>query len=296
MSWSQLQKWAREWWLLLIPGAFAIGAVLAYILTFQSLPATESPGAWGTFGDFIGGLLNPLVSVLTLFVAISVWKLQKAELELTRNEMAQTKLAMEEQAETAEQQRRQQRFFDLFNVYQQTLATISLSANAGGTVIDMHGRRAFSHILSTRANMLTQSTQMLFANTGPTRPEWSPGAPDGMVKADWDSISTLIDHYFRVLFTILREAEPILESEHVRYIKMLRAQLSRDELLFVAMNVVYDSEGMKMRSLVAKYGLLKHLPPCHLRTIAEKALPPKSFGLTWATHNLLTPLELNNAP
>lgn len=77
--------------MLLVPSAFALGAVLVYAVTFWQLPATEDPGAWGTFGDFLGGLLNPLVSTLTLFVAASVWRLQRKELALTRQALEQTK-------------------------------------------------------------------------------------------------------------------------------------------------------------------------------------------------------------
>ena len=121
-------KGLKTWWMLLVPSAFALGAVLAYAVTFWQLPATENPGAWGTFGDFLGGLLNPLVSTLTLFVAASVWKLQRKELTLTRKALKQTQLAMEEQAKTAEQQRQEQRFFDLLNVYQRTVESITFES------------------------------------------------------------------------------------------------------------------------------------------------------------------------
>lgn len=293
MNWLKWKQWFLDWWLLLVPAVFALGAITAYSIIFRSVPATENPAAWGSFGDFIGGLMNPLVSVLTLFVAISVWKLQKAELELTRNEMAQTKEAMEDQAKTAEQQRRQQRFFDLFNVYQQTLASISLTANASNSAIELSGRRALSHILFRGAGLLNPNTRRLFTNEGLVLPQWNPSSQECKITADWELIGPLVDHYFRVLFTILREAEPILESEHYRYIKMLRAQLSSGELTFIAMNALYDLEGRKMRELIAKYGLLKHLPACHLRTIAEKELPLKSFGHQWASNHLLNSTALN---
>jgi len=104
-----VSRLVRSWWLLVIPAGVALGAITTCVATFHHLPATENPGAWGTFGDYFGDLLNPLISALTLFVAISVWQLQKKEL-------AETRKAMEDQAKTAEQQRQEQRFFDLLNV------------------------------------------------------------------------------------------------------------------------------------------------------------------------------------
>jgi hypothetical protein len=71
-----------------------------------------------------------------------------------------------------------------------------------------------------------------------------------------------------------------------RYTKLLRAQLSRDEVNLIAMNLLFDKEGQKMRYLVARYGILKHMPTNHLRTIAERKLDPFSFGRKWAEKHL----------
>jgi hypothetical protein len=65
--------------------AIAFGIIVAaYIWTFRALPYNEKTDSWGQFGDLIGGLLNPLISLFTLLVAVSVWKLQKSELLETR--------------------------------------------------------------------------------------------------------------------------------------------------------------------------------------------------------------------
>ncbi len=45
---------------------------------------------WGQFGDFFGGILNPLTSFFTLIVAVFVWRLQQTEL-------LETKLTLKEQ-------------------------------------------------------------------------------------------------------------------------------------------------------------------------------------------------------
>lgn len=103
-----------------IAGLFAAIFIGSYIFTFRTLPTNENPSAWGTFGDYMGGLLNPLISLFTLMVAMKVWKLQKTELLETRK-------AVEEQGKTAEQQRQEQRFFDLLNVYYRTVDSVSFN-------------------------------------------------------------------------------------------------------------------------------------------------------------------------
>jgi hypothetical protein len=57
--------------------------LLLYISKFGMYLSTEHD-RWGQFGDFLGGILNPLTSFFTLIVAVFVWRLQSTELAETR--------------------------------------------------------------------------------------------------------------------------------------------------------------------------------------------------------------------
>ena len=65
-------------------GLLAIAAICAAVLAFvywgdiPFKPHTKA-SELGQLGDFFGGLLNPIVSALTLFVAIKGWCLQKPD-------------------------------------------------------------------------------------------------------------------------------------------------------------------------------------------------------------------------
>jgi hypothetical protein len=51
-----------------------------YIFKFHHYPITSNPSEWGTFGDYIGGLLNPIISLFTLLVtAFIAFELKKIE-------------------------------------------------------------------------------------------------------------------------------------------------------------------------------------------------------------------------
>ncbi len=93
-----------------IAGGSALVLIAGYAAVFGGLPFDQNPSAWGSFGDDMGGLLNPLISLFTLAVAVKVWQLQKTESTETRN-------ALEEPLKTAEQQRAEARFFDLCTVF-----------------------------------------------------------------------------------------------------------------------------------------------------------------------------------
>jgi hypothetical protein len=61
-----------------------------YIIKFGSFTWSEVKGDWGTFGDYIGGLLNPFISILTLgvtvYIAISINEYEKRRDLATKNE------------------------------------------------------------------------------------------------------------------------------------------------------------------------------------------------------------------
>lgn len=253
-----------------------------YVYRFGTTTST-SQGDWGTFGDFIGGTLNPIVSFLTLTVAVNVWRLQKRELEDTR-------LALEAQGKIAETQRKEQRFYDLLNLYRNTLMSVEYeytpSRDQSRVVKD---KQAFAFFASGHFGNPLVLIGLLSANNS-SHKELENAL--SYKEQSWSKNSSMLDHYFRVVFSILREAKPTLDAESHRYIKLFRAQLSNGEVCLITANLLLDEEGRNMRELVAKYGLLKHLPKCPLRTLAEQELPPASFGNKWlALHNSAAKLQ-----
>ena len=46
---------------------------------------SKDNGVWGTFGDYVGGILNPIISAFAFYLIAKTYELQKRELEATRN-------------------------------------------------------------------------------------------------------------------------------------------------------------------------------------------------------------------
>jgi hypothetical protein len=255
------------WWL---PAIAALGSILCALLFFVSDWTSGRNGIekLGQMGDFFGGILNPLVSALTLFVAISVWQLQKKELKATQK-------ALDEQAKTAEQQRQEQRFFDLLNVYQRTVDSITFASQMNQSPVQHTGKGAIAELYRNNAS----SIKDFDANGLHPATNHFPDQTNNDLKRIWnhETIAPLFDHYFRVIFHILTEAETLLGDQNTRYIQLFRAQLSRTELIILGFNLWLNDESLNMIPLAEKYGLLKHLPTGHLRTELEN-LHPKVFG------------------
>ena len=91
---DQLLKWLV--WIF----ASAIAAVAAvfifYLFNFQGSLTLEHE-RWGTFGDFMGGTLSPILSFLALAALLLTIVLQNRELEATRVEISQSRIAAQEQ-------------------------------------------------------------------------------------------------------------------------------------------------------------------------------------------------------
>lgn len=232
--------------------------------------------AWGQLGDYIGGILNPLISTLTLYVAISVWRLQKKELE-------ETNQALTDQKETAERQRREQRFFDLLGIYTDALNAIGFTEKFEETRVHHIGKHAFRFLVSSYKSPLARINH---AFEEPS--QWgdyltSPTEPKNLAE-EWQTVSPLLEHYFRTTSLVLNELDQLFpqESDRRRFGRLLRTQLSSDEIFLVAMNLLYSKTGHKMKNVVITFGLLKHMPPSYLRTIAERKLDARSFGSKWA--------------
>lgn len=85
-------------------GAVMVGAILIYFSwfwVFNSKSLSIESDGWGQFGDFLGGLLNPIVAYAAFYWLSRSVRLQKEELHETRVALAEASEAQTEQAEHA---------------------------------------------------------------------------------------------------------------------------------------------------------------------------------------------------
>lgn len=81
-------------------------------------------GVLGPFGDFFGGILNPILTFCSFMALLMTIILQQKELSLTRKELSQTKQATKdsadaliEQSKSIKQQNFENTFFNMLNLY-----------------------------------------------------------------------------------------------------------------------------------------------------------------------------------
>lgn len=86
---------------LFFAGLFLV-ALLVYYFRHVSLPI--GAGDLGQFGDYIGGLMNPVIALLALVAVINGIRLQETELAETRRELEQSRVTAQRQAKHLEEE------------------------------------------------------------------------------------------------------------------------------------------------------------------------------------------------
>jgi hypothetical protein len=82
----------------------AVIVVVVYVLNFDGR-LSDDPTAWGAFGDYVGGVLNPVFAFLAFIALLLTIILQSRELELTRVELKNSADALKDSRDIADQQR-----------------------------------------------------------------------------------------------------------------------------------------------------------------------------------------------
>jgi uncharacterized membrane protein len=87
-----------NWLPWLIAAAISVIAVahLAYILAFASEGLSNSQERWGQYGDFIGGVTNPLLSFFALIALLATLLMQRRQLDLAHEQLAVSRQELQE--------------------------------------------------------------------------------------------------------------------------------------------------------------------------------------------------------
>lgn len=82
---SRLLKWASA----IAAGVVLIALIIVKIFVdnFWKYPLPSEPDSWGQTGDFIGGLVNPVVGLATVLLIFISIHIQRGELRATTRQL-----------------------------------------------------------------------------------------------------------------------------------------------------------------------------------------------------------------
>lgn len=287
-------------------GAFAVVVVFGlYFSQFHSQLSNKND-EWGTFGDFVGGTLNPLLSFLGLLALLLTVAMQRDELEKTHEvldkqlaaqleQLENAKKISDEQLKTQAKQQFESTFFSLLNAHNQVLSDLSYEPpavqNQSSGVI---ARSYMLHSINKPRSKLRNVYLAVFARDGSDAPMneklfWLIECKKKIQKEN-----NQCGHYFRILYQILKFIENNAPTGNEKmYSNIVRALLTDDVMQLLAVNCYCEDEKdtyWQYKLLVENYALFEHAPfhvkydkydeKIHPALLdAQKFYDKKAFGL-----------------
>lgn len=252
-------------------GLFKIAAFATLIVFLINLTSLFGEPSYGTFGDFFGGILNPILTFLTFMGLLITITIQQKDLALTRQELHTSALALSQQAETQEKQRFENTFFALLEQHNRLLDKIV----ENGVSYDSEGTPGNTESIVENLRTILVGSRIytsLFENNLSLRES----------KAKLLTFKPILNQYFRVLYQILKFvasncpastvkgkfhrkllSETECSQEEKLYANIVRSFLSEDIYYLLAINCFCEDQSdhfIEYKILVERYSFFEHMP------------------------------------
>lgn len=262
-------KFAPE--LLKIAAASIISAVVVvavYILKFRENKVSNDPSNWGAFGDYFGGLVNPIVGLTTVILIIYSIGVQRRELRASIEEMRIANLA-------ATKMSFEQSLFSWLGAYQSLLASVQINEYKARHALKF----IYDYDLDEQSTLYSIDSEL--KGVGLKVDPYYPKKTYEKVRLlpDWDgfieiALSRAIKNYesafckyrsdldapIRTLYRLFRwiDESDLAVDEKWHYCSLVRAQLSWVELILLFYNGLIE-EGRSFVVYANKYALFDNM-------------------------------------
>lgn len=263
------EKGIKVWIFISIAVGLFIISLGTYILNFYGQSISKSSADWGTFGDFIGGTLNPMLAFLSFIALLHTIKLQSKELSLSRKELAETQkatrdsaTALEAQSESIKLQNFENTFFNMLDLHNKIVDSITIKE---GLCLDnsslkgrinyspedqvLKGREAIKDIYRKVDSYCKVSKDIRKFNKA--------------YDATHDAYQSYIGHYFGNIYQTLKLISKSKEIKKIKdkkkYSNLFRAQFSSEELKLLFYHCTGKIGSVKFKSLVEEFQFFEHL-------------------------------------
>ncbi|MBI7739502.1 putative phage abortive infection protein [Pseudomonas aeruginosa] len=242
----------------------ALSIALVLLINLLSISRTNSLGEWG---DFFGGVLNPILTFLTFMGLLITIVIQQTELRESRQELKRSADALSEQTGSTKRQIFESTFFNMMNMHASILDSIDLTSTNGRVTkgrdcFVVFYRRLKQHYTPNKFSIHNDQSELNLLRE--------------VYKKFWEENQLELGHYFRFLYNIFRFIKYSGFSDGP-YSRLIRAQLSDQELLVIFYNCIASIHGDNFKSIAEEFSLFDNMPrelllsQTHLSHIAPSA-------------------------
>jgi hypothetical protein len=226
----------RYWGIILI--IIAYGFLLYEYFSHFHTDYSNSNGDWGTFGDFLGGSLSPLIGIISIFLTYNIIKSQSQESKQTE-------------------------FKNIFQILFDSIADKEEIIEIEKKGLKLSGQKALFRI--------NKDIESVYKSEKRKRANANIENIALFQKSFWSvykDINGSSSPYMKVLHNCLKAIDKhCLEERQETYSSLLRAQLHKDELVFMFYNAIASDDFKDFKYRIEKYSLLKD--------ITEHEFPPE---------------------
>ncbi len=250
---TNTQKEIPNWLTGLVFCSIAI-ALLLLGLFFWKFHGSLSDGLdkWGQFGDYLGGILNPLFSLTALFAVLYTIKLQSKELHESTEQLKASAEAFKIQNDVMIRQQFENTFFQMLGLFNNTTETLETNKINNETI---KGRNCFIRLSPFMWDKLK--------NEIPNEKSHLSNEYRDFYKYQ----AYLLDRYYHSINAVVCfvDKSNLSEVDKQFYCNMVRSQFSGHELAFLFYHCLcMDDEWKELSLLVKKYDMLKYLSDSHI--------------------------------
>ncbi|WP_167621554.1 putative phage abortive infection protein [Paracoccus sp. AK26] len=241
-------------------------AVLVFIVNLFSL----GKSGFGEWGDFFGGVLNPILTFLTFMGLLITITLQQRELSEARKQFERTADAQTGQKTILEKQTFETTFFNLVASLNNSVSQIDLIPRDGRPPIT--GRDCFAVFYTRLSDKYKDKVKKHSSKCSDKEIlDWT---VDSFLKENEQDLS----HYFRQIEAVLDFTSSAPNDEGKLYVRFLISQLSTRELLLLFYYVATDQSDV-CRFIIEKHAGFAGFPTSHLLDRGHAEYVPKgAFG------------------
>lgn len=235
----------------------------------------ENPQA--LLGDSFGAV-NALISAFAFAGVIVAIFLERNELKLHRKDLSFQQQEFAIQNETLQLQRFENTFFNMLTLQQRIVLDLCYKDEKMGKIVQ--GRELFFFSFEEMVHQVKSSNGQEDIIIGMRQYL----AMNGLACYDNCRTPSYFDHYFRHLYTIIKfidSLELLSFEEKNKYTSMVRATLSRYELVWLFYNGLSIAGNPKFKKLIEKYSLLKNIREELLALCKENAETLTRKNVNW---------------
>ena len=209
---------------------------------YFSLARPIDGSAWGEFGDFIGGVIGTIIAYISIRLLVATLNTQAYGNNITK-EAADLSLY------ESKLQQLSHDFKMMLDLYHSTLDSFNKEDTQAGAAKGLDFLRKRKSAITDR---FTSPDNSFAARNKEAIKQFS------VFYAEYRQVASV---YFRVIYRLMELIfKADIESEDkANFAKMLRCQLSEEELFYIRYNAMTNN-GANMRKYLNQYNMMKHLP------------------------------------